>query len=178
MKKSILIGSFVLAAFCLPSFAENKVGKVTGISVDGENATLTVAVGHIDPFAESGFTYTGETFTETVPLDIPVEVVMPHMKDDMPVRQERAKMTPPNASSPNRNVNQEVQERPQLEVKKLGIDQLVSIVYAEDGNAGVEKIQVTAPHRPRMDNERDDIRVNYCEDERERSVRDARFRSR
>lgn len=77
MKKNYFVPALALALVCTPLFAEQKVGRLTGISVTGETATLTIEEGALNPFSQDGFIATNGVFTQTVPLNVAVEFFAP-----------------------------------------------------------------------------------------------------
>ena len=96
-------------------FAERASGKGKGISITDDSATITIELGNIDPFVEGGFSYTGEKVTETVPFDIPVEIAAPGRKQE--------------------------KQSPKMNIKQIGLDDFVNIVYEENDSSKVAKIQ-------------------------------------
>lgn len=139
MKKIVMVVA-AAAVFGIPLFAQNKVGKVTGIQVKDNEAVVSIAEGLINPFEEGGFTKSGDA-SVTVPLDVAVEFYFPRMgkaPEGIPEKDADAKK--------KGDDKRERPEMPKLEVKNLKIDQLVQVVYAEDGKT-VSKIQ-TMPMFP------------------------------
>ncbi len=141
MKKSITFVA-AIAVLSIPLFAENKVGKITGIQLKDNEAVINVAEGLINPFAEDSFVKSGD-FSISVPLDIAVEFSFPKLAR-MPKR------LPPMEAESDKDANDETDKEngldrapamPKLEVKQLKIDQLLQVVYEEDGKT-VSKIQV------------------------------------
>jgi hypothetical protein len=130
MKKIVMV--VAAAALSIPLFAQNKVGKVTGIQVKDNEAIVSLAEGLLNPFEEGGFTKSGDS-SVTVPIDVAVEFYFPKMG-------KAPEGFPPRDADENRDDSRRP-EFPKLEVKNLRIDQLVQIVYAEDGKT-VEKIQL------------------------------------
>ncbi|MBQ3800491.1 MAG: hypothetical protein II837_09375 [Treponema sp.] len=144
MKKIVMVVA-AAAVFGIPLFAQNKIGKVTGIQVKDNEAVVSIAEGLINPFEEGGFTKSGDA-SVTVPLDVAVEFYFPRMAkapEGIPEKDADAKKKGDDKS--------ERPEMPKLEVKNLKIDQLVQVVYAEDGKT-VSKIQAmpvfSAPVHP------------------------------
>lgn len=144
MKKIVMVVAAV-AVFGIPLFAQNKVGKVTGIQVKGNEAIVSIAEGLINPFEEGGFTKSGDA-SVTVPIDVAVEFYFPRMgkaPEGFPAKDADDKK--------KADDKRERPEMPKMEVKNLKIDQLVQVVYAEDGKT-VSKIQTlpmfSAPVRP------------------------------
>ncbi len=133
MKKSITFVA-AIAVLSIPLFAENKVGKLTGIQITDSEATISIAEGLINPFEENGFTKSGD-ISVTVPLDVAVEIHHPKMDNE-------TSFTP-------KNRDDEKLRMPSLSLKQLKIDQLIQVVYSEDGKT-VTKIQVQPDmHGPR-----------------------------
>ena len=128
MKKIVMFAAAV--ALSIPLFAENKVGKVTGIQVNDKTATINLAEGLINPFSEDFFSKSGES-TVTVPIDVAVEFYFPK-RPNAPEA--------PKAKDNDKREDKKM-EPPKLEVKNLKVDQMVQVVYAQDGKT-VEKIQV------------------------------------
>ena len=140
MKKIVMVVA-AAAALSIPLFAENKVGKITGIQVGESNATISLAEGLLNPFDESGFTKSGDS-SVTVPLDVAVEFYFPRrgrLADDR-----KAEARPQKEDVKEDEAKKDEAKRPEfptLNVKNLRIDQLVQVVFAEDGKT-VEKIQL------------------------------------
>ena len=140
MKKIVMVIA-AAAVFGIPLFAQNKVGKVTGIQVKDNEAIVSIAEGLINPFEEGGFTKSGDA-SVTVPLDVAVEFYFPRMgkapegfqPKDADVRKKA------DEKWAEKKDEAKMPEFPKLEVKNLKIDQLVQVVYAEDGKT-VSKIQ-------------------------------------
>lgn len=154
MKKIVMVVA-AAAVFGIPLFAQNKVGKVTGIQVKDNEAVVSIAEGLINPFEEGGFTKSGDA-SVTVPLDVAVEFYFPWMgkaPKDIPAKDaDSSKKNFDVRRGDNADDKQaKLPEMPKLEVKNLKIDQLVQVVYAEDGKT-VSKIQAmptfSAPVRP------------------------------
>ena len=142
MKKITMIVA-AAAVFGIPLFAQNKVGKVTGIQVKDNEAIVSIAEGLINPFEEGGFTKSGDA-NVTVPLDVAVEFYFPRMA-------KAADGFPPKDAGEKKQ-DEKADKKPAfpaLDVKNLKIDQLVQVVYAADGKT-VEKIQALPvfPTRP------------------------------
>lgn len=138
MKKTIILSACIAAALCAQSFAENATGKITGISVSDSTASITIAEGVVDPFSNTGFTASGKTITESMPLNVAVEFFRPSPKSDKMVQ----KNLP---ARPNmQKAGNAFPRAPKMSVKQLHIDQLVSFVYAENDST-VEKVLIQAP---------------------------------
>lgn len=154
MKKITMIVA-AAAVFGIPLFAQNKVGKVTGIQVKDNEAIVSIAEGLINPFEEGGFTKSGDA-NVTVPLDVAVEFYFPRMAKaadgfqpkDADGKKRDARTDDKRAENQDEKADKKP-EFPKLEVKNLKIDQLVQVVYAADGKT-VEKIQALPvfPTRP------------------------------
>ena len=140
MKKIVMVMA-AAAVFGIPLFAQNKVGKVTGIQVKDNEAIVSIAEGLINPFEEGGFTKSGDS-SVTVPLDVAVEFYFPRMGKAPDGFQPKDGDTRKKADEKwgDRKDEAKRPEFPKLEVKNLKIDQLVQVVYAEDGKT-VSKIQ-------------------------------------
>ena len=152
MKKIVMVVA-AAAVFGIPLFAQNKVGKVTGIQVKDNEAIVSIAEGLINPFEEGGFTKSGDA-SVTVPLDVAVEFYFPKMgkaPEGIPAKDADAKKKADDRRERRDEKSAERPEMPKLEVKNLKIDQLVQVVYAEDGKT-VSKIQTlpmfSAPVHP------------------------------
>lgn len=138
MKKTIILSACIAAALCAQSFAENATGKITGISVSDSTASITIAEGVVDPFSNTGFTASGKTITESMPLNVAVEFFRPSPKSDKKVQKDLP-------ARPNmQKAGNAFPRAPKMNVKQLHIDQLVSFVYAENDST-VEKILIQAP---------------------------------
>lgn len=145
MKKITMVVA-AAAVFGIPLFAQNKVGKVTGIQVKDNEAVVSIAEGLINPFEEGGFTKSGDA-SVTVPLDVAVEFYFPRMAKaaegfqpkDADGRKRDGRTDDRRAEKQDETAD-EKPAFPTLEVKNLKIDQLVQVVYAEDGKT-VSKIQ-------------------------------------
>ena len=145
MKKITMVVA-AAAVFGIPLFAQNKVGKVTGIQVKDNEAVVSIAEGLINPFEEGGFTKSGDA-SVTVPLDVAVEFYFPRMAKaaegfqpkDADGRKRDGRADDRRAETQDEKTD-EKPAFPTLEVKNLKIDQLVQVVYAEDGKT-VSKIQ-------------------------------------
>ena len=146
MKKITMVIA-AAAVFGIPLFAENKVGKVTGIQVKENEAIVSIAEGLINPFEEGGFTKSGDA-NVTVPPDVAVEFYFPKMAKapegfqpkDADGKKRDARTDDKRAENQDEKADKKP-EFPKLEVKNLKIDQLVQVVYAADGKT-VEKIQI------------------------------------
>ena len=150
MKKTIIVSACVAAFLCAQSFAENATGKITGISVTDSTATVTIAEGVVDPFSNEGFTASGKTITETIPLDTAVQFFVPAPKRaKAPSAKEESKTAKKAPARPENTAKAVRPQFPKLSVKQLHIDQLVSFVYAED-DTSVEKILIQAPKLPQV----------------------------
>lgn len=134
MKKVVMVVALA-AVFGIPLFAQNKVGKVTGVQVQENQVVVNIAEGLINPFEEGGFTKSGDS-SVTVPLDLAVEFYFPMMGRRPEGKQPEDKK----AGTASQADESKTPEFPKLEVKNLKIDQMVQVVYAEDGKT-VEKIQ-------------------------------------
>ncbi len=125
MKKSITFVA-AIAVLSIPIFAENKVGKITGIQLKDTEATISIAEGLINPFEEDGFTKNGDA-NVTIPLDVAIEIHHPKMAKE--------------PSFLPKNRDDEKERMPSLSLKQLKIDQLIQVVYSDDGKT-VTKILV------------------------------------
>ena len=144
MKKAVFIAA-ALATLSIPLFAENKVGKLTGIQVKDSEVVLSIAEGLVNPFAEDGFVKSGN-LTVSVPLDVAVEFYVPqrNREPDRPAPDaDGAKDVRKKKDATAEKRSDEERggpRRPALKASQLKIDQLVQVVYGEDGKS-VAKIQ-------------------------------------
>ncbi len=172
------------AVICAASFAApaeksgtQKVGLVTGISysVADKKITVTAALGAVKEMPkpdkeeppkqvqpEDLITLSGETVTFTLPADTALELGMPPKND----ADDNGKLPPPkDDKKPGMN-------RPQLTLKNILIDDIVTLTYGADGKTvtGVAASMLPAPRmmngrRPKGKDSRSNMPMDFPGDD-------------